>query len=1485
MNKIITIIITIVFTLSSVDLSAISYQLSADDALRPRATATDRPAIPGLLRDITKDTPPTFNAASITDELLKIMAQDDYDIDSINLQDLFAYLNEHRPDVLEAGRTEDEKMAILFLAILRGEYYQSCKYAFKESEFGNRRQSRAKNIGRKAGSALSELKDVILPPERRTAFVLPNCPASEIENYKYPDGRYEERFFRMFGSVVDGSRRKFVAKWAKDYFSMLSGMSAMELEREWKRLSILSQDKSYMPLYRIPIREFMGDTSQHAHPSDLGYVAEDSLDRVYAQKEKKFIVCAAAKMNIYFNWLLRHMDPELPGDIKAIYPEDDYSLDYINENLAPIFIGEKSDLSRHIINRVLIDTDYDEAFSILGLSGPDLGTGRTDTSMKASPAGTKTVKQAKIAMPTAVMRKKLRMAFKMMAINAGKGQSWLSRAKLGYDAMVQLAGNKAITVNEIDDFLTEMVSLDIEYHSTADEVTDEYEEAYEDLVADVEELRRVVSERPGRAVVLEEPDEPAPNHSADDSVEASDSGHAAEAPEVTTAAETVEMPEAAEGVEESEATEITDETEGTEGPEDIEAAGEPAGPIETGKPAKPAKPKKGKRRRSIKPFGLSAGASAKEVAKKVIANKAFGFTNFGRMNEAWMSRLIDGDPDNGKSGILKKANEALAGSSIPVAYAEEFSLAVSKLLQREIPVITFPATLKNREDYCLAFSDKDVIAITEEMVDGERKLDDELLEIILLYLTLKPLFEDFLKAGKIEAALIKILLLVFPEDKVSKIGWSLAHKYITLWCRFRVNAERLERVLNEREKVSVESKEDRALLGGGLKYLIDQEPNKEKFYLRQYEKIMGPLIEAEYEDVLNKRKRKSVGGFYNDEIARLIHSRVMVRRAIEINGWTEDEIPLKISRPWFEKMGLYTSLRDLFARKIYRMLGNTYPGNYFDPDNPSEPHKWHQWEFKELLVPDGFWGRHLVPVVRHVIEDHEGWEPEEIGENVSFPWLKSVGLNGAFYTHFPRGQGLAAFFELVYPGQIDASTFYQQSPARRIALAIGQINRFARQGRIETAQQLWRQIMPDYIKYQKELPSYWVHLAKNAFIMEMFLASQSDSKLKRRWGFKEDSPKKILSAGSGPSISYSAWWDLKTTMEASGLTMPEVMDLDKEEVMLDHGANPNQRVGDMANPPFNDKSFDIYENASLMHISEEDYFDTLNSAWRLLEKDGLIVLTAIKKAFKPSFYEDLKNLGFKVLTEQNQKIRFSKGMMDAFAQGYGIKVAKRISTKLKNTYIIVAKKVNKRHLSLIDRAFSIFEDEAEADPEPDIEAAPTRAKPESVMDLMARRRNAKKGGRLSDVDVTAVIKNGTVIAETITQEDMDRLVEVIAELEDEGTYITLINIAKKFGCTVAELLRRLELSHEEFWALGVVRPDLEFVRKGLEEAEEKGVPRTFKAVTKLLGTEVRQVRRIVRESGIPPEELGFTPGAKPSRRPKQPIQAIQLIQLIIDAAA
>jgi len=312
----------------------------------------------------------TFNSAGITGELLEIMAQDEFPIDSITLEGLLKYLEENRPNVLGAKRSYDEKMAILCLVFVGKDYKKIRKKALTKSYLGLLRIVRAQGLTSEARARLRELEDAILLPGRRTALVLANSSAERINNGALSDARYVELFSTMFKPIIDGSGRKFLAKWEKDYFTRLSHMSAGKLQEEWDRISILRDGRKSTPLYRLPINDFIYDAASSSHPAYLGFVTETDWDRDYSEKEQSRIILAAAKMNIYFNWLSRHLDPDSPGDIRAIYPEDDYSLDYIVKNLRCFRRKPRAAFERHVIFKALTETTYDEAFGILGLRGP-----------------------------------------------------------------------------------------------------------------------------------------------------------------------------------------------------------------------------------------------------------------------------------------------------------------------------------------------------------------------------------------------------------------------------------------------------------------------------------------------------------------------------------------------------------------------------------------------------------------------------------------------------------------------------------------------------------------------------------------------------------------------------------------------------------------------------------------------------------------------------------------------------------------------------------------------------------------------------------------------------------------------------------------------------------------------------------------------------------------------------------------------------------
>ena len=78
-------------------------------------------------------------------------------------------------------------------------------------------------------------------------------------------------------------------------------------------------------------------------------------------------------------------------------------------------------------------------------------------------------------------------------------------------------------------------------------------------------------------------------------------------------------------------------------------------------------------------------------------------------------------------------------------------------------------------------------------------------------------------------------------------------------------------------------------------------------------------------------------------------------------------------------------------------------------------------------------------------------------------------------------------------------------------------------------------------------------------------------------------PKKVLSEGSGPSLLYDAYQDLKKVIKANGLSVPVVVDRDISQAMLDKGSNPNKVLGNMTGnkSTFKEKEFHMVDNASI----------------------------------------------------------------------------------------------------------------------------------------------------------------------------------------------------------------------------------------------------------------------------------------------------------------
>jgi hypothetical protein len=174
-------------------------------------------------------------------------------------------------------------------------------------------------------------------------------------------------------------------------------------------------------------------------------------------------------------------------------------------------------------------------------------------------------------------------------------------------------------------------------------------------------------------------------------------------------------------------------------------------------------------------------------------------------------------------------------------------------------------------------------------------------------------------------------------------------------------------------------------------------------------------------------------------------------------------------------------------------------------------------------------------------------------------------------------------------------------------------------------------------------------------------------------------PGSVLSEGSGPSLLYSAYQDLRSVMGHYGFEIPEIVDRDTSRLMLDMGNNPNQVLGDMRGrgSTFKDGEFDMVDNESITLLrSPEEVKDSLLEANRVLKPNGLIELVVKNSKFSDGFYPGMEGLGFELLTGKNEGFYVSKDMLRRLKESLGEHYAQAYANKLAQTCVLLGRKVD-----------------------------------------------------------------------------------------------------------------------------------------------------------------------------------------------------------------
>lgn len=215
-------------------------------------------------------------------------------------------------------------------------------------------------------------------------------------------------------------------------------------------------------------------------------------------------------------------------------------------------------------------------------------------------------------------------------------------------------------------------------------------------------------------------------------------------------------------------------------------------------------------------------------------------------------------------------------------------------------------------------------------------------------------------------------------------------------------------------------------------------------------------------------------------------------------------------------------------------------------------------------------------------------------------------------------------------------------------------------------------------KYMKALPNLSPHVSNLARVADLV------HRAKRK---EIVFPKTVLAEASGPSMLYRAYEDLKRVIEKKDLAIPRVTDRDISELMLAQGKNPLKAIGNMTgeDSTLGPETFDMVDNGSLPLLrNPEEVHQSLLEAHRILKRGGLLELTLKNKRFLEEnekeevigFYSGLEKLGFKVLTNRNEGFTISKDLLNRLKRSRGEHFAESYASKLANTYLIIAQKVD-----------------------------------------------------------------------------------------------------------------------------------------------------------------------------------------------------------------
>ena len=204
-----------------------------------------------------------------------------------------------------------------------------------------------------------------------------------------------------------------------------------------------------------------------------------------------------------------------------------------------------------------------------------------------------------------------------------------------------------------------------------------------------------------------------------------------------------------------------------------------------------------------------------------------------------------------------------------------------------------------------------------------------------------------------------------------------------------------------------------------------------------------------------------------------------------------------------------------------------------------------------------------------------------------------------------------------------------------------------------------------YAEHISQLATYVVHRGEISYLLNLFSQNHLDF------------PKVIADLGAGPSTAYSAYEELSPTIESFSYEKPSIIDIDKNPEMMSYGSNPNKKVCDISQKiDLEDQSVDMAQSTFVFHhLKSDEILRTLIESNRITKNGGFLNIVC-RQPFSQSFLSGVEQLGYELITQHGEILTSNQQMFKAISQEIDTESAKRFQNRFKNSFILLAQKIN-----------------------------------------------------------------------------------------------------------------------------------------------------------------------------------------------------------------